>query len=58
MKRRNSSASFRARPADDLIGSQTTIDAALATGSDAGAFTTFFDAGVADLSAYFDLPSL
>src|ERR1700761_8876536 len=45
-------------PADDLIGSSTTIDAALATGSDAGAFTTFFDAGEADLFAYFDLPSL
>jgi hypothetical protein len=45
-------------PADDLIGSSTTIDAALATGSDAGAFTTFFDVGEADLFAYFDLPSI
>lgn len=42
-------------PAADLFGPQPTIDVALATGSDAGAFTTFFDAGINDLDGFFGL---
>jgi hypothetical protein len=42
-------------PVGDLFGSSTTIDAALATGSDAGAFTTFFDAGLGDLEGFFGI---
>ncbi|MGH3561027.1 MAG: hypothetical protein ACRDTN_04295 [Mycobacterium sp.] len=39
-------------PADDLFGSQSVINTALATGSDFGAAGVFFDAGLADLAAY------
>lgn len=42
-------------PSSDLFGSADTITAALATGSDAGAFTTFFDAGLGDLEGFFGI---
>jgi hypothetical protein len=46
-------------PSSDLFGSADTINAALATGSDAGAFTTFFDAGLSDLAGFFGIvPSI
>ncbi|MFZ3307174.1 MAG: hypothetical protein WB967_19090 [Mycobacterium sp.] len=45
-------------PDTDLFGSSGVIDAALATGTDTGAATTFFDAGLADLAGFFDIPSL
>jgi hypothetical protein len=45
-------------PEADLFGSDKVIDAALGTGSDTGAATTFFEAGLADLQGYFDIPSL
>jgi len=45
-------------PDTDLFGSDKVIDAALATGTDTGAATTFFDAGLADLQGYLDIPSL
>jgi hypothetical protein len=44
-------------PEADLFGSDKVIDAALATNTDTGAATTFFDAGLADLQGYLD-PSL
>ena len=44
-------------PQADLFGSDKVIDAALATNTDTGAATTFFDAGLADLQGYLD-PSL
>jgi len=44
-------------PAADLFGGSE-ITTALATGTDTGAATTFFDAGLADLSGFFDIPSL
>jgi hypothetical protein len=44
-------------PDTDLFGSEKVIEAALGTGSDTGAATTFFDAGLADLQGYLD-PSL
>jgi hypothetical protein len=45
-------------PEADLFGSDKVIDAALGTGSDTGAATTFFEAGLADLQGYLDIPSL
>ena len=45
-------------PAADLFGSPGEISTALGTGTDMGAATTFFDAGLADLSGFFDLGSL
>jgi len=42
-------------PDADLFGSDKVIDAALATGSDFGAATTFFDAGLADLAGFFGI---
>jgi hypothetical protein len=45
-------------PASDLFGSAHEIGLALATGTDMGAAATFFDAGLADLAGFFDLPSL
>jgi hypothetical protein len=45
-------------PEADLFGSDKVIDAALATGTDTGAATTFFDAGLADLQGYLAIPSL
>lgn len=42
-------------PSSDLFGSADTISAALATGSDAGAFTTFFNAGLGDLAGFFGI---
>lgn len=42
-------------PAEDLIGPSALIDTALATGSDAGAFTTFFDTGMTNLDAFFGI---
>ena len=44
-------------PAADLFGSPGEISTALGTGTDMGAATTFFDAGLADLQGYLD-PSL
>lgn len=46
--------------ADSLIGSTTSINAVLADadGSFLSAFTTFFEAGVNDMTGFFDLPSL
>jgi hypothetical protein len=41
-----------------LFGSSNEIGTALATGTDTGAATTFFDAGLADLAGFFDIPSL
>jgi hypothetical protein len=40
-------------PSSDLFGSAHEITVALTTGTDIGAFTTFFDAGLADLAALF-----
>ncbi len=46
-------------PDTDLFGSDKVIDAALAPGAtDMSAATTFFDAGLADLSGFFGLGSL
>ncbi|UQX12727.1 hypothetical protein [Candidatus Mycobacterium methanotrophicum] len=45
-------------PAADLFGSTHEIATALATGTDVGAATTFFDAGLADLAGFFDLGAL
>ena len=45
-------------PEADLFGSDKVIDAALGTGSDTGAATTFFEAGLADLQGYLAIPSL
>jgi hypothetical protein len=42
-------------PATDLFGSAHEIGIALGTGTDIGAFTTFLDAGWADLLGYFAL---
>lgn len=42
-------------PASDLFGSSTEIAHALATGTDFGAATTFFDAGLADLAGFFGI---
>jgi len=42
-------------PAADLLGSSTTITAALATDSVSGAFTSFVDQGVNDLLGYFGI---
>jgi hypothetical protein len=42
-------------PTADLFGSAHEITTALATGTDAGAAMTFFDAGLADLSGFFAL---
>jgi hypothetical protein len=44
-------------PAADLLGSSTTIAAALGTDSVSGAFTTFFDQGVADLLGSVGIPA-
>jgi hypothetical protein len=45
-------------PKADLFGSPHEITTALLTGSDSGAATTFFDAGLTDLAGFFDIPSL
>jgi hypothetical protein len=45
-------------PEADLFGSAHEIGIALGTGTDVGAATTFFDAGLADLTGFFDVPSL
>jgi hypothetical protein len=45
-------------PRADLFGSGNEITAALATGTDSGAATTFFEAGLGDLAGFFDIPSL
>ena len=45
-------------PTADLFGSANEITTALATGSDMGAATDFFSAGLADLSGFFDIGSL
>lgn len=42
-------------PASDLIGSASTIQEALSFGSDAGAFTTFLDAGISQLDNFFGI---
>ena len=54
----NPSAAVDTIPLTDLFGSDKVIDAALGTGSDTGAATTFFEAGLADLQGYLDIPSL
>jgi hypothetical protein len=42
----------------DYFGSSSVIDAALGSGAtETSAFTTFFDAGLADLAGYFDIGS-
>jgi len=44
-------------PSADLFGGSE-VTTALLTGTDTGAATTFFDAGLADLAGFFDIPSL
>ena len=45
-------------PAADLFGSASEISTALGTGTDLGAATDFFNAGMADLAGFFDIGSL